>query len=225
MLRSALPRLDALIAEGVTTVEIKSGYGLELATERKIAARRAAAGARRGPSTVRTTFLGAHALPPEYADRRDAYIALVADKMLPALAAEGLVDAVDGFCESIAFTREEIARVFEAARAARLAGQAARRAACPTAAARRWRPNSARCRPIISNISTKPASRRWRARASSRRCCPALTTSCARRQAPPVALFRKHGVPMAVATDCNPGTSPLTSLLLDDEHGGDVVSA
>ena len=119
LLRSALKRLDALIAEGVGTVEVKSGYGLDLTAERKSlrVARRLAA---ERDIAIRATFLGAHALPPEYADKRDAYVAYVANVMIPALAGEGLIDAVDGFCETIAFTRDEIARVFAAARHAGL---------------------------------------------------------------------------------------------------------
>jgi imidazolonepropionase len=119
LLRETLPRLDALIAEGVGTIEVKSGYGLNLDAERKSlrAARRLAD---EREVTVRTTFLGAHALPPEFADDRAGYVALVADEILPALAAEGLIDAVDGFCERIAFMRDEIARVFAAARRANL---------------------------------------------------------------------------------------------------------
>ncbi len=117
--QSALTRLDALIAEGVGTVEVKSGYGLELDAERKslTVARRLA---EERNVAIRATFLGAHALPPEFASRREAYVAYVADTMIPTLASEGLIDAVDGFCETIAFTRDEIARVFAAARQAGL---------------------------------------------------------------------------------------------------------
>ena len=116
---SALRRLDALIAEGVGTVEVKSGYGLDLDAERK-SLRVARQLAEQRNVTIRATFLGAHALPPEFADNRDAYVAYVADTMIPTLAGEGLIDAVDGFCERIAFTREEIARVFAAAKRAGL---------------------------------------------------------------------------------------------------------
>ena len=119
LLRTALRRLDALIAEGVGTVEVKSGYGLELAAERK-SLRVAKQLAERRRVGIRTTFLGAHALPPEFANDRAGYIATVAEVMLPALAAEGLIDAVDGFCERIAFSTQEIAFVFEAARRAGL---------------------------------------------------------------------------------------------------------
>ncbi|HXW19158.1 MAG TPA: imidazolonepropionase, partial [Roseiarcus sp.] len=115
LVRQSLPRLDALIAEGVTTVEVKSGYGLDLANEakslraaRKLSHERAVA--------IRTTFLGAHALPPEMAGDKARYIETIARDMIPAIAREGLADAVDGFCEKIAFSVEEIARVFSAAR-------------------------------------------------------------------------------------------------------------
>src|SRR3984957_19029903 len=117
--RSALRRLDALIAEGVGAVEVKSGYGLDLDTERK-SLRVARRLAEQRNVTIRATFLGAHALPLEFTDKRDAYLASIADTMIPTLAGEGLIDAVDGFCERIAFTPNEIARVFAAARCARL---------------------------------------------------------------------------------------------------------
>ena len=124
LLRSALRRLDAFIAEGVGTVEVKSGYGLDLDAERK-SLRVARQLAEQRDVTIRATFLGAHALPPEFTDKREAYVAYVADTMIPTLAGEGLIDAVDGFCERIAFTRDEIARVFASARSARPSGQAA----------------------------------------------------------------------------------------------------
>src|SRR5579863_859818 len=116
LVRQSLPRLDALIGEGVTTVEIKSGYGLDLLNERKslLAAGRMG---RERPASVRRTFLGAHALPPEFAGDKTGFIEAIVTAILPALAREGLIDAVDGFCEGIAFSPEEMARVFEAARA------------------------------------------------------------------------------------------------------------
>jgi hypothetical protein len=112
---SALPRLDALIAEGVTTVEIKSGYGLSPESEARML-RAARALGRERPVTIRTTFLGAHAVPPEFDGDADGYIDLVCDRMLPAVAAAGLADAVDGFCEGIAFSPAQIERVFARAR-------------------------------------------------------------------------------------------------------------
>src|SRR5690606_23175185 len=114
LVAQSLPRLDALLAEGVTTVEIKSGYGLGLEHEAKSlrAARRLA---EERPVTIRTSFLGAHALPPEMEGDKDAYIGKVVDEMLPAIAQHRLADAVDGFCEGIAFSPEQISRVFDAA--------------------------------------------------------------------------------------------------------------
>ncbi|MDB5420679.1 MAG: imidazolonepropionase, partial [Brevundimonas sp.] len=116
LVAAALPRLDALIAEGATTVEIKSGYGLSLEHERRSlrAARRLS---ELRPVSIRTTFLGAHALPPEFAGEADAYVDLICREMIPTLAAEGLIDAVDAFCETIGFTPAQTRRVFEAARA------------------------------------------------------------------------------------------------------------
>src|SRR5690606_2176064 len=114
LVRQSLPRLDALIGEGVTTIEIKSGYGLDLDNEAKSLSAARRLGEERGV-TVRTSFLGAHALPPEMSGDKDGYIARVAGEMMPAIASLGLADAVDGFCEGIAFSPEQIAKVFDAA--------------------------------------------------------------------------------------------------------------
>ncbi len=212
LVASALPRLDALLAEGVTSIEIKSGYGLDLASERKmlVAARRL--GTLRDVA-VRTSFLGAHALPPEAEGDRDRYIAMLCDEMLPVLAAEGLVDAVDGFCETIAFSPAQCARVFETARRLGLpvklhADQLTDGGGAALAA--RYGALSADHLEYTGDAG---------AAAMAAAGCVAVVLPGAyyflrEPQAPPVALFRDHGVPMAVATDCNPGTSPLTSLLL-----------
>jgi imidazolonepropionase len=212
LLAATLPRLDALIAEGVGTVEVKSGYGLELAAERKMlrVARRLAEARR---VAIRTSFLGAHALPPEYAADRAAYVAEVADVMIPALAAEGLVDAVDGFCERIAFTRDEIARVFAAARAARLpvklhADQLSNGGGAALAAE-----FGALSADHVEYADEGGIAAMARAGVAAT-LLPGAFYTLRERQAPPVELFRRHRVPMAVATDCNPGTSPLTSPLL-----------
>ncbi len=211
LLRRTLPRLDALIAEGVTTVEVKSGYGLEFAAERKSlrVARRLAEERR---ISVKTTFLGAHALPPEFANDRAAYVASVAE-MIPALASEGLVDAVDGFCERIAFTRDEIAQVFAAAQAARLpvklhADQLSNGGGAALAA--KFGALSADHLEYTDEAGVAAMARAGVVATL----LPGAYYTLRERQAPPVALFRKHHVPMAVATDANPGTSPLTSLLL-----------
>lgn len=212
LVRQALPRLDALIAEGVTTLEVKSGYGLELAAERKSlrVARRLAKERR---VTIRATFLGAHALPPDFAERRAAYVAEVADTMIPALTAEGLVDAVDGFCERIAFTRDEVARVFQAARAAGLpvklhADQLSNGGGAALAA-----DFGALSADHLEYTDEDGVAAMARAGVVAT-LLPGAFYTLRERQAPPVGLFRRHGVPMAVATDCNPGTSPLTSPLL-----------
>ncbi|MES0031352.1 imidazolonepropionase [Mesorhizobium sp. M0040] len=208
----SLPRLDALIAEGVTTVEIKSGYGLDLENEKKsLRAARRLGGER--PVTVRTTFLGAHALPPEAKGDKDAFIDLVAKQILPAVAAEGLADAVDGFCEGIAFWPEQIARVFDAAKAAGLpvklhADQLSNLHGAELAA--RYGALSA------DHLEyTDEAGAAAMAKAGTlATILPGAYYFIRETKKPPIALFRQHGVRMAVATDNNPGTSPLTSLLL-----------
>jgi imidazolonepropionase len=212
LVRETLPRLDALISEGVTTVEIKSGYGLDLENETKSlrAARRM--GEERAVA-VRTTFLGAHALPPEANGDKSAYIDLVAEKMLPAIAAEGLADAVDGFCEGIAFSPEEMSRVFEAAKALGLpvklhADQLSNLHGAALAAS-------------FGALSadhleyTDEAGAAAMAKSSAVAVIlPGAFYFIRETKKPPIDLFRRHGVRMTVATDCNPGTSPLTSLLL-----------
>ncbi|WP_353640888.1 imidazolonepropionase [Mesorhizobium sp. WSM2239] len=212
LVRETLPRLDALINEGVTTVEIKSGYGLDLENEQKSlrAARRM--GEERAV-TVRTTFLGAHALPLEASGDKPAYIDLVAKKMLPAIAAAGLADAVDGFCEGIAFSPEEMSRVFEAAKALGLpvklhADQLSNLHGAALAAS-------------FGALSadhleyTDEAGAAAMAKASTVAVMlPGAFYFIRETKKPPIDIFRRHGVKMAVATDCNPGTSPLTSVLL-----------
>ena len=212
LVRQSLPRLDALIAEGVTTIEIKSGYGLDLDNEAKSlrAARRL--GSER-PVTVRTSFLGAHALPPEANGDKDAFIAKVADEMLPAIAAEGLADAVDGFCEGIAFSPEQIARVFDAARALGLpvklhADQLSNLYGAALAA--RYGALSA----DHLEYTDEPSAAAMAQAGTVAVLLPGAFYFIREKKKPPVELFREHGVKMAVATDCNPGTSPLTSLLL-----------
>ncbi len=211
LIAQALRRLDALIAEGVAAVEIKSGYGLDLASERKMlrAARRL--GERRNV-LVKTTFLGAHALPPEYGDRREAYVDLLVDEMLPALAAEGLVDAVDGFCETIAFSPAEIARVFDAARRLDLpvklhAEQLSNQGGAALAAS--YGALSADHLEYLDDAGAAALA----AAGTVAVLLPGAFYTLRERQVPPVAALRKHRVAIAVATDSNPGTSPLTSLL------------
>ena len=212
LVRQTLPRLDALVGEGVTTIEIKSGYGLDLSNERKslLAAGRVG---RERPASVRRTFLGAHALPPEFAGDKTGYIEAIVTATLPALAREGLIDAVDGFCEGIAFSPEEIARVFEAARALGLpvklhADQLSNLHGAALAA--RFGALSA---DHLEHTDEEGAAAMARA-GTTAVMLPGAYYFIREEKAPPIALFRKHGVPMAVATDCNPGTSPMTSLLL-----------
>ncbi len=212
LLRQSQPRLDALIAEGVTTVEIKSGYGLDLATERKMlqVTRRLAA---ERPIEVRATFLGAHALPSEYSEDRAGYVAEVADAMLPALASEGLVDAVDGFCEGIAFSRDEMRRIFERARRlglpVKLHAEQLSNSGGATLAAEFGALSAEHLE--YANEDDVVAMARAGVVATL---APGAFYMLRETKTPPVDLFRRHGVPMAVSTDCNPGTSPMTSLLL-----------
>ncbi|RYB06031.1 imidazolonepropionase [Lichenibacterium ramalinae] len=211
LLGGALARLDRLIAEGVTTVEVKSGYGLDLATE----ARSLRVARRLGEARdigVRTSFLGAHALPPEAAGDKDRFAGLVADAMLPALVAEGLVDAVDGFCEGIAFSPAQIARVFDAARGLGLpvklhADQLSDLGGAALAA--RYGALSADHLEHASEAGAAALA----AAGTVAVLLPGAFYFLRETQRPPVAAFRRHGTRMAVATDYNPGTSPLTSLL------------
>ena len=212
LMASALKRLDALIAEGVGTVEVKSGYGLDLAAERKSLRVARRLGEQRDVET-RTTFLGAHALPPEFADKRDAYVAYVADTMIPTLKSEGLIDAVDGFCERIAFTPDEIARVFAAARRAGLpvklhadqlsnSGGAALASKFGALSADHLEYTDEDGLAAMAKAGVVPV------------LLPGAYYVLKERHAPPVELMREARLPMAIATDSNPGTSPMTSLLL-----------
>ncbi len=212
LLGGALARLDRLIAEGVTTVEVKSGYGLDLATEARMLRVARRLGDARDVG-VRTSFLGAHALPPEAGGDTARFAAAVADTMLPALAAEGLVDAVDGFCEGIAFSPDEIARVFDAARALGLpvklhADQLSDLGGAALAA--RYGALSADHLEYTSEAGAAALA----AAGTVAVLLPGAFYVLRETQSPPVAAFRRHGTRMAVATDYNPGTSPLTSLLL-----------
>ena len=212
LLTSASTRLGDLLAEGVTTVEIKSGYGLDTATELKMLQVARTLG-ERWPVTVRTTFLGAHALPQEYAGRADAYIDLVCEEMLPAVAEAGLADAVDGFCERIAFSTEQMARVFDAAERLGLpvklhAEQLSDQGGCQLVAARGGL--SADHLEYVSKEGVEALATAGTVAVL----LPGAFYVLRETQLPPVGLLRQHGVPMAISTDCNPGTSPVTSLLL-----------
>jgi imidazolonepropionase len=217
LVKSALPRLDALLKEGVTTIEIKSGYGLELETERRQlrAARRLA---QERPIDVVTTFLGAHALPPEANGDKSAFIDRVCREMIPALAAEGLADAVDGFCEGIAFSPDEIARVFDSAKAAGL----------PVKLHAEQLSNLGGARLAVQYGALSADHLEYLDEAGVAAMADAGTVAVLlpgayyfirETQTPPVALLRRYKVPIALATDCNPGSSPLTSLLLTMNMG------
>jgi imidazolonepropionase len=209
---AALPRLDALIAEGTTTIEIKSGYGLTLADEEKMlrAARRLA---RERNVDIVTTFLGAHALPPEAESDKDAYIDRLCHEWLPQIVRSGLADAVDGFCEAIAFSPAQITRVFDAATALGLrvklhADQLSNLGGAALAA--KFHALSADHLEWSDEVGID-AMARERVTAVL---LPGAYYFLRETRQPPVTLLRQHQVPIAIATDCNPGTSPLTSLLL-----------
>jgi len=212
LVSQTLPRLDALMAEGVTTVEVKSGYGLDLENEAKAlrAARRL--GEERDVA-VRTTFLGAHALPPEFKGDKTGYIAKVVGEMLPAIAAQGLADAVDGFCEGIAFSTDEMRLVFDAAKAHGLpvklhADQLSNLHGAALAA--EYGALSADHLEYTDEAGAVAMARSGTVAVI----LPGAFYFIRETKKPPVDLFRKAGVAMAIATDNNPGTSPLTSLLL-----------
>ncbi|RYF25776.1 MAG: imidazolonepropionase [Comamonadaceae bacterium] len=208
----ALPRLQALLDEGVCAIEIKSGYGLALAHERKQLRVARRLGQALGV-TVRTTFLGAHALPPEYAGRSQDYTDLVCQEMLPALAAEGLVDAVDVFCERIAFTLAETEQVFQAAQALGLPVKLhAEQLSDMGGAALAARYGALSC-DHIEHLSPDGIAA-MQAAGTVAVLLPGAYYTLRDTQLPPIQALRDAGVPMAVSTDHNPGTSPALSLLL-----------
>lgn len=212
LVQSALPRVDALLAEGVSAIEIKSGYGLDQDTELNMlrAARRI--GELR-TVRVRTSFLGAHAVPPEYKGRADTYLDEVCLPTLRIAHAESLVDAVDGFCEGIAFSPEQIARVFDEAERLGLpvklhAEQLSHIGGTALAASR-----GALSADHVEYADDEDASLMAQS-GTTAVLLPGAFYTLRETTLPPIASFRKHGVPMALATDCNPGSSPVTSLLL-----------
>ncbi|WP_425407613.1 imidazolonepropionase [Hwanghaeella sp.] len=212
LLASAMRRARRLLAEGVTVLEVKSGYGLDLDTELKMlrVARRLE---RELPVTVRTTFLGAHALPPDYKDRADAYIDFVCAEVLPAVAAEGLADAVDAFCEGIGFSPVQTARVFDTAAGLGLPvklhadqlsdlGGAALAAGYSALSADHLEYTSDAGIAAMAEAGTVAV------------LLPGAFYFLREKTLPPLDGFRRHGVPIALATDNNPGSSPAVSLLL-----------
>ena len=212
LLAEALARVDALIAEGVSVIEIKSGYGLDLETEvamlrtaRRIAAAR--------PVRIRTSFLGAHAVPPEHAGRADAYLDEVCLPALEAAHSESLVDAVDGFCEGIAFTPAQIARLFERARRLGLPVKLHAEQLSDLGGAALAARHGALSADHLEYVGEEGV-RALAAAGTVAVLLPGAAYTLHATRHPPVELFRRHGVPMAVSTDCNPGSSPLASLLL-----------
>jgi imidazolonepropionase len=210
LVRASLPRLDRLIAEGVTTIEIKSGYGLDRETEARMlrAARRLA---QERPVDVVTSFLGAHALPPEADGDKERYIDAVC-AMIPSIAGEGLADAVDAFCEGIAFSPTQTARVFAAAKAAGLpvklhADQLSNLHGAALAATHR-----ALSADHLEYTDADGVAAMARA-GTVAVLLPGAFYVLGEKQLPPVVELRRHSVPIAIATDSNPGTSPITSLL------------
>ncbi|QDM15645.1 imidazolonepropionase [Tardiphaga sp. vice352] len=212
LVAAALPRLDALIAEGVTTIEIKSGYGLELATERRQLQAARQLGELR-PVSVRTTFLGAHTIPPEMKGNSAGYIDALCATMLPAIAGEGLADAVDAFCEGIAFSVEETAQVFARARELGLpvrlhADQLSNLHGAALAV--KFGALSADHLEFCDDDGVAAMAKAGTVAVV----LPGAYYFIRETQLPPIAAMRRHGVNIALATDSNPGTSPMTSLLL-----------
>jgi imidazolonepropionase len=212
LVEAALPRLDALIAEGVGTVEIKSGYGLTIEDELKMlrAARRMA---EIRPVRVKTSYLAAHAIPPEYKARADAYLDEVVLPGMEAAHAEGLVDAVDGFCEGIAFAPEQIARVFDRARELGLPVKLHAEQLSNLGGAKLAAGYGALSADHLEYLNREGAVTMAAAQTVAV-LLPGAFYFLREKQAPPVALLREAGVRIAIATDCNPGSSPLSSLLL-----------
>lgn len=212
LVASALPRLDALIAEGVATIEVKSGYGLTTDDEIKMlrAARRL--GEERAVR-VRTSFLGAHALPPEYAGKADDYIDHLCEAMLPAVAAAGLADAVDAFCEGIGFTSAQTQRVFDAAKAVGLPVKLHAEQLSNLSGAALAAKAGALSADHLEHLDGAGVAA-MAAAGTVATLLPGAYYFMRETQLPPIAALRAAGVPIALATDCNPGTSPLTSLLL-----------
>jgi imidazolonepropionase len=212
LLAQSLPRLAALAAEGVTTVEIKSGYGLDTATESKQLRVARALGESLGV-TVRTTLLAAHALPPEYAGRADAYVDYVCGDTIPSVARERLADAVDAYCETIGFTAAQTRRVFAAAAAHGLPVKLHADQLSDMDGARIAADFSALSADHLEYTNDAGVAAMAQAGAVAV-LLPGAYYALRETKLPPIDALRSHGVPIAIATDCNPGTSPTTSPLL-----------
>lgn len=212
LIATALPRVDALLKEGISLIEIKSGYGLDLETELNML-RAARAIEQQRPVRVRTSFLGAHAIPVSHTENADQYIDEICIPALAAAHEAGLVDAVDGFCEGIAFNPDQIERVFKKANALGLpiklhAEQLSHLGGIQLAT--RYKALSADHLEYATEADAKAMAKSG----TTAVLLPGAFYTVRETQLPPVEHFRKHKVPIALATDCNPGSSPLTSLLL-----------
>ena len=208
----SLPRFDALLAEGIGTVEIKSGYGLDLETEIKMLRVARKLGQERNVR-VKTTFLGVHAIPPEFTSNADAYIDYVCKDVLPAVHADNLADAVDGFCENIAFSTKQISRVFDKARALGLplklhAEQLSNLGGAALAA--NYGALSADHLEYLDEAGVQAMAKSGTVAVL----LPGAFYTLRETQFPPLKALHQAGVPIAIATDCNPGSSPMTSILL-----------
>jgi len=212
LLDTALPRASALRADGVTTIEIKSGYGLDLASELRMLRVARQVGTQLGIG-VRTTLLAAHALPPEFAGQPDAYIEHVCDDILPAAAAEGLVDAVDAFCERIAFSPQQTRRVFERARALGLPVKLHADQLSDLGGAALVAEFDGLSADHLEHTS-EDGVRAMAAAGTVAVLLPGAYYALRETHSPPIAALRAAGVPIAIASDLNPGTSPLLSLRL-----------
>ena len=207
---ATLPRLQALATEGVATIKIKSGYGLNIESELKMLAVARQLG-EAVPQTVRTTLLAAHTVPPEYREDADAYVALVCDELLPEVAAAGLADAVDAYCETIAFDADQVARIFERAAEFSLpvklhADQLSDSGGASLAA--QFGALSA----DHLEYTTEAGVRAMADAGTVAVLLPGAFLTLGETQLPPIGPLREHRVPIAIASDCNPGTSPICSL-------------
>lgn len=212
LVKDALPRVDALLAEGVTALEVKSGYGLDVETELNML-RAARSIAQLRAVRLKTTFLGAHAVPVEYKERSDAYIDEVCIPALKAASAEGLADAVDGFCEGIAFSPEQIGRVFDAAREIGLPVKLHAEQLSDLGGAKLAASRGALSADHLEYLD-EDGVRAMAAAGTVAVILPGAFYTLRETRLPPIERFRAHKVAMAVATDCNPGSSPMSSLLL-----------
>mgnify|MGYP001208451559 FL=1 len=212
LLAQSLPRLDAFLAEGVATIEIKSGYGLDIETEIKMLRVARQLGKERSVR-VKTSFLGAHAIPPEFSGKADAYIDFVCEEVLPAVHYENLADAVDGFCENIAFSPNQISRVFEKAKSfglpVKLHAEQLSNLGGATLAAK-YGALSADHLEFLDQTGVEVMGESGTVAVL----LPGAFYTLRETQLPPLDSLRKAEVPIAIATDCNPGSSPLTSILL-----------